>query len=364
MGVGRFVCVALPFLLTVASLIALLVGGLGGVADKSLYMFDVNLSNFSISLVDAADLLNINQSAILDAGANKLLGSDGASTVNDLINTGSKNDKRADGDSFTNLTAPMLGFYDVYQISLWGYCYTAHNGTHECTKAKFNWAEDALNGTTDDINSLLTLTGQNITLPKEVTDALKTYVKASKWAQIVFIIALVSLVVEIVFGIFANCSRVVSCLTWLIAGIAAAAVCGFAALATGISVIVVGAVETVAGKYSAESDFNKRFMVTIWIAAAFALASAFFWMFTICCCAPSSGGSSRSSRRSVNIENEKLIGSPYQPVGGFPGADGNGYGKPSQGGFGGGFGDGYPSQPQQQGGRRDMAYEPYSHQRV
>ncbi|KAK1783677.1 SUR7/PalI family-domain-containing protein [Copromyces sp. CBS 386.78] len=358
MGVGRVVCVALPFLLTVASLVALLVGGLGGVADKSMYMFDVNLSNFSISLADAASLLNINESAILDAGAQQLLGSDGASTINDMIH------KREDG-GITNLTAPLLGFYDIYQISLWGYCYTAHNGTHSCTKAKFNWAEDALNGTANDINSLLTLTGQNITLPKDVTDALKTYVKASKWAQIVFIIALVALVVEIVFGVFANCSRVVSCLTWLIAGIAAAAVCGFAALATGISVIVVGAVESVAGKYSAEGDFNKRFMAAIWIAVAFALASAFFWMFTICCCASKSGGggSSRSSKRSINMENEKLIGSPYQPVGGFPGANGNGYGKPSQG-FG-GFGGGYPSQPQQQqSGKRDMAYEPYSHQRI
>ncbi|KAJ4414825.1 hypothetical protein N0V85_002979 [Neurospora sp. IMI 360204] len=335
MGVGRVVCVALPFLLTVASLIALLVGGLAGVADKSLYMFDVNLTNFSISLADASNLLNLNESAIRDAGVQQIFGRD-------------------DG-GITNLTAPLLGFYDVYQISLWGYCYTAHNGTHECTKAKFNWAQDALNGTQHDINSLLTLTGQNITLPKEVDDAFKTYVKASKWAQIVFLIALVALVGEIVFGIFANCSRVVSCLTWLIAGIAAVAVCGFAALATGISVIVVGAVETVAGKYSAEGEFNKRFMVAIWVAAAFALASAFFWMFTICCCAPKTGGSSRSSRRSVGMENEKLIGSPYQPVGGFHGANGN-----SQG-----FGGGYPSQ-QQQYAKRDttMAYEPYSHQRV
>lgn len=358
MGVGRVVCVALPFLLTVASLVALLVGGLAGVADKSLYMFDVNLSNFSISLADASNLLNLNESAILDAGAEKIFGSDGASTINDLLNNDKVKLKRDDNGGITNLTASLLGFYDVYQISLWGYCYTAHNGTHECTKAKFNWAQDALNGTQDDINSLLTLTGQNITLPKEVDDAFKTYVKASKWAQIVFIIALVSLLVEIVFGIFANCSRVVSCLTWVIAGIAAAAVCGFAALATGISVIVVGAVETVAGKYSAEGEFNKRFMVTIWIAAAFALASAFFWMFTICCCAPSHGSSSRSSRRSVNMENEKLMGSPYQPVG-----NASDYGNPPHA-FGQGFGGGYPSQQPQSYAKRDMAYEPYSHQRV
>ncbi|KAK3500586.1 SUR7/PalI family-domain-containing protein [Neurospora crassa] len=358
MGVGRVVCVALPFLLTVASLVALLVGGLAGVADKSMYMFDVNLSNFSISLADAGDLLNLNESSILKAGAQQIFGRDvEATTIDDLT-------KRDDSNGgLTNLTASLLGFYDIYDISLWGYCTTAHNGTRECTKAKFNWAQDALNGTQHDINSLLTLTGQNVTLPKEVTDAFKTYVTASKWAQIVFIIALVALVVEIVFGIFANCSRVLSCLTWLVAGIAAVAVCGFAALATGISVIVVGAVETVAGKYNAEGEFNKRFMVAIWVAAAFALASAFFWMFTICCCAPSSHGghhSSRSSRRSVGMENEKLIGSPYQPVGGYHAHGANG--KPSQGFLG--SGGGYASQPQQQYAKRDMAYEPYFHQRI
>src|SRR5688500_16825352 len=107
---GRFVCVAIPFLCTVASLIALLVAGLAGVTDKSLYMFRINTTELEISPSLIGSILNKRDPQNFHDPTN-------------LINTGTK---VATGN---NVTAADLGLHDLYDIGLWGYCYTPQNGS-------------------------------------------------------------------------------------------------------------------------------------------------------------------------------------------------------------------------------------------
>ncbi|KAL2200028.1 SUR7/PalI family-domain-containing protein [Corynascus similis CBS 632.67] len=326
---GRFVCVLMPFLLTLAALIALLVAGLAGIADKSLYMFRVNVTDLSLSPLSV--------SAIIDgSGVN-------VPDLQDLTDIDIGINKRQDVTP-GNVTATDLGLYDVYDVNVWNYCYTTQNGTRECTKGEFDWASTALNQSTDGFNSLLTSTGLNVTLPDEVTSAIKTFGTASKWTQVVFIIAYVALGLELVFGLFANCSRAFSCVTWLIAAIATVATGAAAGLATAISSIVVGAVKASPDLYGIDADLNTRFLAAAWLGVAFALAAGLFWMFTICCCKPDHS----SSRSRYADESEKFIprGPGYQRLsepGGYPG----GYARPYAGAA-------------QHGG----AYEPYSHARV
>ncbi len=322
---GRFVCVLVPFLLTLASLVAMLVAGLSGIADKSLYMFRVNVTDLQLS----ADTVT------------SILSGSGINIPNiDIPGVGRRQAKTS------NITAADLGLNDLYDVNVWNYCYTAQNGTRECTKPKFDWATTALNTTTDTYNNMLTSTGLNVTLPKEITSAVKSFGTVSKWTQIVFIIAYVALGVELFFGLFANCSRAFSCVTFLVAGIATVAVGAAAGLATATSVVVVGAVEASAKIYGVDAHFNTRFLATVWLGVAFALAAGLFWMFTICCCAPDH--SSRHGGRSRHADAEK-----YQRLGGEHGA----------GGYNAGYAQQYPrqsyAQPQHAG-----AYEPYSHARV
>ncbi|KAK4648082.1 hypothetical protein QC763_106930 [Podospora pseudopauciseta] len=335
---GRVVCVALPFLLTLASLISLLVAGLAGVADKSLYMFQVNTTNLSIDPLTAANLIS-------KATGGKDVETVFNDAVNDALNT------RQDTQT-TNITAADLSLYDLYDVGLWGYCYTPQNGSRECTRPAFDWATNVLNTTTGDLNSMLTLTGQNVTLPKEITDAVKAFSTVSKWTQVVFIISYVALGVALFFGLFANCSRAFSCITWLLAAFAAVAVCASAALATATAVVVVGAVEGSAKIYGVRADFNTRFLAAVWIAAAFALAAALFWVFTICCCAPEKRSGHKRNRSSD--EGEKLMGTgPYQRLDQPQGYQGYQQQWPAATAGNGGYG-------RQTGG----AYEPYSHSRV
>ncbi|KAK3310636.1 SUR7/PalI family-domain-containing protein [Chaetomium strumarium] len=302
-------------------------------ASKGLYMFQVNVTDLQLSPLSV--------SKILDG-----TGID-VPTLDDIKIPGINSRQES---QTTNITAKDLGLYDIYDVNPWNYCYTAHNGTRACTKPAFDWATNALNTTTGDINSMITATGLNVTLPKEITDAVKAFGTVSKWTQIVFIIAYIALGVELFFGLFANCSRAFSCVTWLISAIATTAVGAAAGLATATSVVVVGAVEASAKVYGVDAHFNTTYLAIIWLGAAFAIAAGLFWMFTICCCAPDHS-SRRSGRGSRHSDTEKLMsgGTGYQRLSEPGGYTSTGYARQSQYG------------PAQQ---HSPAYEPFSHARV
>jgi hypothetical protein len=336
---GRFLCVLVPFLLTLAALVAMLVAGLAGIADKGLYNFQVNVTDLSLSPLSV--------SSILDGAGFQVPNID--DIVDDIeipdvkdIDLGDIFNKRQ--SQTNNITAEDLGLYNVYDVNIWNYCFIKEDGGRECTKGAFNWAANELNISTGEINSLITESGLNVTLPKEITDAVKAFGNVSKWTQIVFVISYVSLALALLMGLFANFSRIFSCITWLISFVATLATGAAAALATATSAIIVGAVEASTDMYGVEAKMNKRFLATVWIGAAFAIAAGLFWAFTICCCKPDH--SSRGKRNSTSSESEKFIqnGPGYQRLSG-PGAYSGSYGAPQQ---------------QQAGG----AYEPYSHARV
>jgi hypothetical protein len=346
---GRFVCVLVPFLLTLASLIAMLLAGLAGITDKGLFMFEVNVTDLQLSPSSVTKILDgtgINVPSLDDLNIPK---------VSDI---GTKT-KAKRVTAAGNITASDLGLDNIYDVNVWNYCYTAQNGTRDCSKPAFDWASHALNMSTSHLNSLLTSTGLNVTLPKEITDAVTAFGTVSKWTQIIFVIAYVALGVELFFGLFASCSRAVSCLTWLVALLAAVVVGAAAGLATATAVVVVGAVEASAKFYGVEAHLNTRYLAVVWIGAAFAIAAALFWLFTICCCAPdhhSRGGRTRHR----DAEKFMPVASPsgYERLNDPNGGYGGGYARQSYGPQPTAYGGAPP--PQQHAG----AYEPYSHARV
>ncbi|RDW82606.1 SUR7 protein-like protein [Coleophoma cylindrospora] len=305
MGAGRFLCVALPFGLTVASLICILVAMLAGVTNKNLEMFTINTANLSISSSSLTNLAS-------------LVSRDNHYYNNALLESMARAATSGSSASSINITASDLGLADSYRVTLWNYCsVTGTNVT--CTKPAFNWAATALN--TSSISSLASsTTGLTVTLPTEVTTALKTFTTVEKWTEVVYIIAIVATAVELVLGFFAMCSRVGSCCTFLLSGFSTVAIIAASIMATILSSTVVGAVDTAAKAYGVHSSLNTQFLATTWLAVAFSLASGLFWMFTICCCASdhSSRKSAKPWGRDRNHEDaEKMIPvGAYQRVGG------------------------------------------------
>ena len=330
MGVGRVLCVALPFGLTLASLICLLIVMLAGITDKNLDMFQVKTQNFSVS---TSGLQNFEDLLKRDANPGHF------SELTTAALSGFTNNNAA------NITAADLGLADSYKVSLWNYCATTGSKT-TCSKGKFNWASSELN--TTNLTTLASSTGTNVTLPKDIRDALKTFTVVSKWAEVVYIIAFVVSVLEIVVGLFGFCSRIGSCCTFIISGISTTAVIAASVMATVISSVVVGAIDSTAKAYGAKASINTSFLAITWLAAALSLGAGLFWLFSICCCA---ADHHKSNRRSA--DGEKLLptgGSGYQRVEDPHGFDANtAYGPQTQG----------VHQHQAPIGRQG-AYEPYS----
>lgn len=383
---GRVVCVAFPFVLAAVSMVALLVAALSGVANKNMYMFQVNTTGLSVSPSDAVSILSRAvlddrdvSTPVLDARAAPVARApapapasvgfhdssvarasvgfhdpsllSGDSTVAGGATDGAS--EKATVGSSGNITAADLNLGNLYDIGLWNYCETQQNGTRVCTKAQFNWAEKTLNNSENSITSLISSTGANLTIPKDITNAIKAFSTLAKWTEVVFIIAFGALALEIIFGLFTACSRGVACVTWLIAGITVVAVVGAAGLATAMSLVVVAAIKVEAEKYGVSASVNTGFLAAVWIAAAAAIAASFFWMFTVCCCSPDSHRD-RSAPR--HLDDKFVPSSSYQPLH-----------DPHQGGMynnANAYAPQYGAPRNQQGGRSDLAYEPYSHSRV
>jgi len=314
MGVGRVFCVALPFIMTIASLICILIVMTAGLTNKGIWMFEVSPKNLTVGVNQLESLANgkaIAPSSTLSS----------ASSIESAI-AGIAGNK--------NVSAADLGIGNSYQVYLWNYCYqTAAKNATVCSKSGYNWAASELNPAKLQANisaTSIALTGQNITLPKDITDALHTYATVSRWTQIVYIIALILTGLELVVGLFAFCSRVGSCITCFISGFSTSVIIIASILATVASAIIVGALNRTVKQFGVTQSMGDSFLGVTWAAVGFSLGSGLFWMFSTCCC---TGNHQRRNNIEkgpyvpIQVHNHQNIAPSYAP--GAPG-----YGAPPQ----------------------------------
>lgn len=336
MGVGRYFCVALPFILTVASILCMLIAGLTGVANtKALYIFRIDVSNVTIDVSTIAALAGVDDS--ISDQIDQLSGRAPA-TADDIS---SSLDSVA---ALNGLTAADLGMGKVYDISLWGYCATYQDDTHNCTKPQFNWAQGSYSENNTLMDRIQSMEGVNDTALPDIIDGLEAFEQLNKWTEVVYIIAMIGLGLELAMGLFTACSRAVTCVTWLISGIATLFVVAAATLVTVMATVAVGTIEGTMSEQGAHANYNTSYLAVIWLGAAFAIAASSFWLLSVCCCKPERRP---YNRKGSHGETEKFIPTgSYQPIG-----------ETQQPGY-------HYGAPQRGGARSDLAYEPYSHARA
>ncbi|KAG5773743.1 hypothetical protein H9Q72_000613 [Fusarium xylarioides] len=304
MIVGRVIGVLLPFALALAAAIFTLVPALAGVTDKSLYLIQLNFENLSIS--PASELIN------------KILPR--AKTVK------------------KNITAELLGLNKTYDITLWGFCHTDTDNKRECSSPKFNWVRK--NISTDNIKSVDK--DIEVRLPKEIKAAIQTFRSITKGAEVTFIVAMIELAIEIALGIFAVCSRELTCWTWMASGLASAFVLASAILSTIMASVSIGAVETTAKLYGVKGKVNIVFLAIIWIGAALAIAANLLWIIPTLCC---SSTTNRKHPEGKGLLERSHYSGAYAPI------DDDHEMQPT-----------YHNRGLAPSPRTDLAYEPYSHQ--
>ncbi len=229
----RHAWIAMPFVFTLASLVAILIGGLGGVVDKSMRMFEIDTTSFSIPSSQLVSFLGSR--------------SPGASAIDarqPSPDTGFPDIKLRGSSSKANITSNDLSLFDLYDVGLWGCCYTAHNGTRQCSKPAYNWLEDTLTQTENNVGIIMAVTGNTAVVPSGVTDDIKILTTLARCTQIVFIIACIMLGVQFFLGFWVNCGRNISNVTFLVALVSALTVCAFAALATTIAAVIIRIIQS------------------------------------------------------------------------------------------------------------------------
>lgn len=131
-NVGRFFCVALPFILTAASIICMLIVGLTGVTKTAgdLYMFRVNLTDLSISPASIASIADTitsrsdwHDSSVLGTSGSSTPASGSSSTTTSSAASASTSSVKASdvaaASKTSNITASDLTLDNLYDVTLW-----------------------------------------------------------------------------------------------------------------------------------------------------------------------------------------------------------------------------------------------------
>ena len=321
---GRFACIFTPMALTIASLVCLIIVGLGGTNKSNstfndLYFFRANTSSITVDPTD----LNL--------------------PSNDLTN--------AIIGQTTDAVKQSLNIYDFYHISLWNYC--AGNFTSDSTSTSNSSMSDNVTYCSPHTNEFwfnpvdvwgLNNTGVDKFFSKELQDGLSAYKTTTKWMFIAYIVALIATIVEILVGFFALFSRLGSLATTIVSGISSLFYVAFALTSTILYSVLTGTFNTALSKYNIHGSLGHSVYVSIWLGTAFSLGAGLFWMFSSCCC------SGRSDRIKGYGDSGPSRGHRYDRVGSpMPPQQGFAYGQPA----------GHPMGPV--GGQRQTSYEPFRH---
>ncbi|OXV10393.1 hypothetical protein Egran_01847 [Elaphomyces granulatus] len=293
---GRIACIFTPYVLTIASLICLILVGLGNTNKDS-----STLNNLYFFRADTSGFKNVTAS----------------STLNDIaVEAGRLNEKV--GDQLLNelKSAELnLTLNDFYDIGLWNYC----TGNKTDGNFKTTFCSNRQSAFWFDPVSVwhLNSTSANSTqiLPDNLQKALTVYRNVAKWMFLAYIIAFLSTAAELIVGIFAICSRWGSCATSIVSAIAFGFTLAASITSTALFAVLAGTFDTVLKVYNIKGSVGTNMLATTWLAVVFALGAVLFWLLSSCCC---SGRSPyHGDRRGRRVTAEKApytyerVGSPY-----------------------------------------------------
>ncbi|MCJ1287951.1 hypothetical protein MMC26_007303 [Xylographa opegraphella] len=312
---GRFVCVFIPMVLTIASLVFQIIVGLGGTNANNSY-----LSN--IYFLQANATAAAHNSSLINFPANNM--TDPA-------------DKTADG---------KIILENFYAIGLWGYCAGSGANTTGSLLALGQTTAQSVDFCTAkqlhfwfDPRTVWGFTGSfaNNMFTNDLNNALGYYEQtASKWISTLFILAVVSTAVEILVGIGGLFSRLGSIFTTLASLVTGIFLWSFTILAT-VTYVGLGSAFNVALKnYGITFYLGRTMFIYMWLAVACSFVSGIFWAFSSCCC---SGRSRESAYNKGTIAQRTPY--TYESIDG-PAAQ-------------------YHPTPMNNVGGRPTAYEPFRH---
>lgn len=276
---GRLVFIALPVALSLAVVICLIIIGLGGLNSgssfqSSLYFFraDTSGANSGAVSIDGVDL----------------------------------NGQEVDA------AKQIAGIADQYWVYMWNYCSgDAAGNIHYCSPRTTSFWFDP--------QTVWHLSGSVAShfFSSELNDGLHVYQDLAKFAFICYVVAFSANAATLVVGVFAICSRWGSLATTIVASIALLFTIAYASAVTAMYAVLTGAFHTAFAEFDIDTALGVKALVVVWLACAFGIAAAVFWLISICCGSGRSRSRSRSQPRSEPKAYEP-IPSPYNQPSPYP----------------------------------------------
>jgi hypothetical protein len=299
---GRIACIFTPYLLTIASLVCIVIVGLGCVKATSgalgnVYFIRVSFQFPHFALFEAelsTQCLCYDKVNLQNITSN---GTKSITEIEDILGEHNVTDIDAEGISdIVSRIQDNSTSKDFYQIGLWGYCdgYVS-NGNYnltDCSKPKSDFYFDPLSVWGLNNDSVLDK------LPNGYHKFSKTYKAVIRWMSIAYILAFVTTILEIAVGIFAVWSRWSSCVTTLFAVLAFLFTTAASATSTAIFLVIRASAGAILAAYGIRLSIGKHILAATWIATLFSLVGLIFWVFSVCCCAGHPHSHSKRERRS------------------------------------------------------------------
>ncbi|EPS30241.1 hypothetical protein PDE_05191 [Penicillium oxalicum 114-2] len=292
---GRVACIFTPYVLTIASLICIILVGLGCTKSGS-----DTLNNLYFMRINLEDISN-----------------QGSQTVTEIENI--LNDYGITGVSAQDVS-DVLGklqadssLADFYQIGLLGYCdgdVSKDNKTTvtECSKPKSEFYFDPFAVWGLDSSSV------KDELPSEYNKIMNVYKTVSKWMFIAYVVAFAVTIAELVVGFFAICSRWGSCVTTLFALLAFLFTSAASITATVLFSVFKSSLGPALKAYGIKVSMGTNMFAATWLAVAFSLGALLFWTFSVCCCSGRSPYGRGNDNKPRGLTSEKAPYT-YEPLG-------------------------------------------------
>ncbi|KAL7796136.1 SUR7/PalI family domain-containing protein [Trichoderma ceciliae] len=260
---GRIACIAVPYLWTIGTLVAIIFVGICSTDSDSsvlnrLFFMRADLSN--VTAVEATrfgdQLLNLTSAAMSNATEELAAALEEAEKDSELR--------------------------DFYNIGLFGYCSgEKHGGDYVvdfCSKPKGSFWFNPLEVWHLNISAVPDL------IPSHLQSELKTYQKVSHWMFVAYVLGFASTVIQLLIGISAIFSQIGSLLTTIISVIATVFILAANITSTALFVTLAGVFNSSLKAYGVSAQLGGNILAASWIALAFSLASSLLWLFSSCCC--------------------------------------------------------------------------------
>lgn len=152
-------------------------------------------------------------------------------------------------------------------------------------------------------------------IPKKIRELRKPVTEATRAMAFCFSVSLIANATAFIIGWFGILSRVGSCIAFAFSLVAVISSIGAASIATFIFTAIAEAFEKTQKETGVTAKASTRSLLCAWLAFLAALVASIFWLATSCCCA--------RGERQKKKERELLLNNPasrgYGPVGGEQG---------------------------------------------